>query len=174
MARYTVQNTSGATLAVPPPVARTLKPGATTEVEAASLDTEQLAAMINNGLINIIPLAGLSAGADVVESSAKAQGGSASTTRIGSVAAPLVLAAGETMTLTHSLGAKAATVDVYNMATGANFTANADIAVAQATANALTVTSTAGGSFVVVVSWDPGTPSLGAVLLVTDSKIAVA
>ena len=171
MATFTVQNLSGVRLAVPPPISRIMNPGTTTEVEAASLDSAAIAALINAGDIAVIPAAAGSAGEAAVEAAAKANASLPSSV-IGTIDAPVVLAGGETATLTHDLGVKASTIDVYD-SDGANFTSAADITVTQVDANTLAVLSTAGGSFVIAASWEAGTAVLGN-LAATDSRIVVA
>ena len=151
MATFTVQNLSGTRLGVPPPVARVLDPGATAEVEAQSLDTDAIAALINDGSIGVVPAAAGSAGEAAVEAASKANA-SSPTSMLGTIDAPIVLAGGETATLTHNLGVKASAIDVYD-SDGANFTSAADITVTQANANTLAVQSTAGGSFVIVAKF---------------------
>jgi len=173
MATFTVQNLSGVKLAVPPPVAKILAPGATAEVEAASLDTEAIADLINNNKIGIIPRAGGSVGLDAVEAAPKANAGLMSAL-IGGSEAGVTVANGETLTFTHSLGSVAVAVLVFDSATGAQ--ADPATVTTGGDANTVTVANGSGGSLDlnVLVMFAPGTAPLGAVIDAADARIAVA
>ena len=174
MATFRVNNLSGTRLAVPPPLDVILDAGASEDVTAESADTPAIADLLDRGLISVIRVTDGTASENVEEMTLGHSGGDAKTT-LGTLGDPVVLAAGETATLSHDLGTKAVKLDVYNMANGANFTTNADLTITQADANPLAVQSTAGGSFVIEASWEVGVVNtLGAVLAQDDSKIVVA
>jgi len=173
MATFRVNNLSGGKLAVPPPLDVILPAGGSADVEAASADTPAIALLQDRGLIKVTQLTS-GAASDATEAASLGLSGTSSMTKIGTIDNPVVIGAGQTMTLTHNLGNKADTVDVYD-SDGANFTADADITVAQADANTLAVTSAAGGSFVIVVSFKASVDNdMGANLDPADSRIAVA
>jgi hypothetical protein len=169
MATFRVHNISGSRLAVPPPLDVILAAGATAE----SADTAAIADLLDRGLIAVIRVtSGLAS--DGVEESTLNLSGTDSSTTVGTLAAPITIGAGETLTFTHALGAKAEKINVYDD-NGANFTANADLAIAQPSANAVTVTSTAGGDFVVEIEFGAGVENdMGSNLAADDSRVAVA
>jgi hypothetical protein len=172
MATFIVHNITTDKLAVPPPVARLIPAGGTVTVEAHSLDTDAIQALIDKSRITVIA-SGPDGASEAAIESAPASAAAAPTTRLGATGDFIILGAGDTATLTHDLGLEAATIDVYD-SVGINFTADADLTITQADVNTLAVQSTAGGSFVIVCSWDEGTLSLGSTLLSTDSRIVVA
>ena len=173
MATFRVQNLTDGKLAVPPPLDVVLVGNQTENVEAASADTPAIQDMLDRGLIALVRVTDGLPG-ESAEAANLGLVGAASETALGSISDPVVLGAGQTATLSHDLGTKASTVDVYD-SDGANFTAAADIVVAQADADTLAVTSTAGGSFVIVASFEAGvTNDMGSALASTDDRIAVA
>jgi hypothetical protein len=173
MATFRVQNISGTKLAVPPPLTATLEPGASADLEAHSADTAAIKDLIDRQKIRVTPI-NSGAPSDDVEGATLGRLGGETTTTIGTIADPVVIGSGETMTFAHGLGGKASKIDVYD-SDGANFTANADIAVAQADADTIAVTSTAGGSFVVECSFPAGVDNaLAGDLAQDDANVTVA
>jgi len=173
MATFRVQNLSGSRLAVPPPLDVILPSGASADVEAASADTAAIKDLLDRNLVSVTRVtSGLPS--EAAEAATLGLAGSESQTTIGTIGAPVVLGAGDTATLSHALGTKASKIDVY-AASGGNVSSLADITITQADADTLAVQSTAGGSFVIVASWEAGVVNtLGSSLAESDSLIAVA
>lgn len=173
MATFTVQNLSGVKLAVPPPVAKILAPGATVEIAAASLDTDQIADLINDGKIGLVAQAAGSDGAAQVEAAPKANA-SLPTTVIGAPDAGVNVPDGDTLTFTHNLGTKPISVAVLDDATGAPLSPDATITIG-GDANTVTVANGTGGplDMNLVIQFPAGTSAPTAVAA-GDASIAVA
>lgn len=172
MALFTVQNLSGVRFGMPAPVSQILNAGESIEVQAASLDTPEIADLINSGLLGVVPKAGGSVGADAVEAASKSNAGLPQTL-IGGPGAGVTVANAEVLTFTHNLGTTPVLVLVMDDADGGLAPSTVTVG---GTANTVTVTNGSGGSLDlnVLLMFAPGTAPLGAQILATDSRIAVA
>jgi hypothetical protein len=177
MAKFLVHNISGTRFHVPPPVGLTLNQGATVEVEAASLDTDQIAALVDDAKITITHLTADTPAGDSLAGASIAQAGGPQV-QLGNAGATngLDIGNGETMTFTHGLGLTPTKVLVMDEATGDLLVPDAGITIG-GSATTVTVANATGGALDVIVEihFEAGSlVNLAAVIPETDSRIAIA